>query len=210
MYSSSMRYRVMTVSGSGEVTAEPDLASIQLGVVTEGQELTQLQQENARVMEQVIASVINLGIPRESLETVDYSIVPQYDYESGTQVFRGYQITNMISIKTENISQTGEVIDTAVDYGANQIRDIHFSIENSEAFYQQALALALRDAYMKAATMGRSMRLQVDHAPLKVIERSQHDPIPLARAQTFAAATPIEPGELNIEAAVEVQFQFFA
>ncbi|MFC7062921.1 SIMPL domain-containing protein [Halobacillus seohaensis] len=210
MYSQSIHQRVMTVSGSGEIKAQPTVAVIQLGVVTESQSLTQAQQENARVMNQVIESIVKLGLPREAIQTADYSISPQYDYDSGTQVFRGYQVMNMISVTIEDINQTGEVIDTAVQNGANQVSNIQFSVKNPEVLYQRALSEALNDAYMKARSMARTMGLQLEPTPVKVIERMQGGGIPLAKAETFAAATPIEPGQLEIRASVEVKFLFFS
>ncbi|GGF34634.1 SIMPL domain-containing protein [Halobacillus andaensis] len=206
----SMQKRVMTVTGEGIASAQPNVASIQIGVVTESMNLTQAQQENARMMERVIASIVNLGVPRASIQTSEYTILPQYDYDSGTQVFRGYEVTNMITVTNENIAQTGEIIDTAVQNGANRVSTIQFSVKNPEALYQQALSVALRDAYLKANTLAGTMRARLDPAPIKVMEGGKDGAIPLAKASTFAASTPIEPGQLEIEAAVEVQFLFFA
>ncbi|MFG6150575.1 SIMPL domain-containing protein [Halobacillus sp. B23F22_1] len=206
----SMQKRVMTVTGEGSASSQPDVASLQVGVVTESMNLTQAQQENARVMERVIASIVSLGVPRASIQTSEYTILPQYDYDSGSQVFRGYEVTNIITVKNENIGQTGEIIDTAVQNGANRVSTIQFSVKNPEALYQQALSEALRDAYLKANTLAGTMRAQLDPAPMKVMERGKDGPVPLAKAGTFASSTPIEPGQLEVEAAVEVQFQFFA
>ncbi|MCP3029416.1 SIMPL domain-containing protein [Halobacillus sp. A5] len=210
MYPTTRRNRVMTVSGTGKVKAQPDMVTIELGVMTEGRELREVQEDNARVMQQVIESIVKMGVPEESIQTVEYSVVPRYDYDNGQQVFRGYQVTNRVSITIEDIPLTGAIVDSAVQSGANQVSGITFSVKNPDMLYQQALSEALRDAYGKAVTMAQAMRLQLDPSPIKVIERGEENAVPLAKAGTFASATPIEPGELQIEAAVEVQFQFFA
>ncbi|MFC7321569.1 SIMPL domain-containing protein [Halobacillus campisalis] len=206
----AMQHRLMTVSGSGKVAAQPNVVNIQLGVVTEGQSLTQVQEENARVMERVIGSIVNLGVQRGSIQTADYSILPQYNYDSGSQVFQGYQVNHMISVTSEDIRLAGEIIDTAVQNGANQVIGVQFSIKQSEMLYQQSLSIALRDAYMKARSMAQTMGLTLDPAPVKVLERMPGGAFPLARGEAFATVTPIEPGQLEIEAFVEVQFQFYA
>ncbi|WP_173917895.1 SIMPL domain-containing protein [Halobacillus sp. Marseille-Q1614] len=209
MYPQSIQRRLITVSGAGKMSAQPDVATVQLGVVTKGKDLTRTQQENARVMTQVIQAVEGTGVPRSNIRTVDYSIQPQYDYIEGQQVFRGYEVRNIVSVTIENINQTGTVIDTAVQNGANQVTNIEFSVQNPEALYQEALSKALKEAYRKAQTIAQTMRMQLDPSPIKVVERKQEGVVPLAQTAVFSAPTPIEPGQLEVEAFVEVQFQVY-
>ena len=138
--------RVMTVTGIGNISVAPDTVQIQLEVRTENRQLSRAQQENAQLMSQVIESLLEVGIGRENIRTVSYNIVPQYDYVEGRQTFRGYEVINAIAVKTINIEQAGKIIDTAVQNGANQVSNIHFTVANEQAYYQQALSRALENA----------------------------------------------------------------
>ena len=202
--------RVMTVTGIGNISVAPDTVQIQLEVRTENRQLSQAQQENAHVMNQVIESLLELGIGRENIRTVSYNIVPQYDYVDGRQTFRGYQVINAIAVKTINIEQAGKIIDTAVQNGANQVSNIHFTVANEQAYYQQALSRALENAVEKAQTISRTMQLQLEPQPIKIIELVGEQPVAY---RTFATAdmnvsTPIEQGQITINAKVEVQFEY--
>lgn len=153
---------------------------------------------------------MNEGIPREEIQTVDYSIQPLYDYVEGVQQFRGYQVSHMLSVTIDEIGSVGQVIDSAVEAGANRVIDIQFSVSHPEVFYQLALTRALEDAVGKAETLAEAMNTDLDLVPVKVVELSSDSPITY---QTFALAesgggTPIEPGQMDIKARIEAKFHY--
>jgi uncharacterized protein YggE len=202
--------RIMTVTGIGSISIAPDIVQIQLEVKTESKQLSQAQQENAELMNLVIESLLELGIARENIQTVSYNISPQYDYVEGRQVFRGYEVINSVDVKIKNIEQAGTIIDTAVRNGVNQVSNIRFTVENEQIPYQEALSLALKNALAKAQTIANTIHLKIDPHPVKIVEIMKEEPI-LYRsfaASEVSATTPIEPGQINIKATVEVQFQY--
>ena len=202
--------RVMTVTGIGSLSIAPDTVQLQLEVRTENKQLSQAQQENADLMNQVIESLLELGIDREDIQTVAYNISPQYDYVEGQQIFRGYQVINSIDVTIKNIEQAGIIIDTAVRNGVNNVSNIRFTVENEQIAYHEALSLALRNALGKAQTIANTIQLKLDPHPIKIVETMREEPI-LYRsfaATEMSAITPIEPGQINIKATVEVQFQY--
>jgi uncharacterized protein len=202
--------RIMTVTGIGSISIAPDIVQIQLEVKTESKQLSQAQQENAELMNLVIESLLELGIARENIQTVSYNISPQYDYVEGRQVFRGYEVINSIDVKIKNIEQAGTIIDTAVRNGVNQVSNIRFTVENEQIPYQEALSLALKNALAKAQTIANTIHLKIDPHPVKIVETMREEPILFRSfaANELSATTPIEPGQINIKAIVEVQFQY--
>lgn len=200
--------RVMTVTGIANLPIEPDIVQVQLEVVTEDMELSQAQQENANTMNQVIQALLQLGIAMENIQTTAYNIHPKYDYIDEAQVFRGYEVTNEITVKIENIDQAGNVIDTAVQNGINSVSNIQFTVENKQAYYKQALSSALEDAYAKAQTLTKTMQLGMAPYPIKIIEKVSETPVTYKTYSTMEATTPIEPGQIIISASVEAQFQY--
>ncbi|KQL37333.1 SIMPL domain-containing protein [Psychrobacillus sp. FJAT-21963] len=216
MYYQSMRghlfspLRVITVRGDGEVFVKPNYAQIQIEVSTEGKDVRGAQQENANIMNQVIQSLLQLNIPREDIQTAAFNVLPQYDYVEGKQIFRGYEVTNALSVKVRDTSKIGSVIDTAIQNGANRVSGIQFKIENADPYYQQALRLALQNAQTKAKTIAETLKLTLHPQPIEVVEERETGPIlykTVAMAdQTFS--TPIEPGQILINAIVKVKYQY--
>ncbi|ARJ37856.1 hypothetical protein SporoP8_02495 [Sporosarcina ureae] len=200
--------RMITVFGEGTVKVSPSTVHIVLSVVSRGTELGEIQQENAKRMNQVIQSLQKAGIAETSMQTIDFQIRPVYEYVNGEQRFQGYEVINSIRITNNELSRTGELVDLAVKNGANQIGSIEFTMPNQDEQYQQALVLALQDAETKMITIGTSLKLQNRPIPLKVEEQHISQPVAF-RAMTMAdtGRTPIESGMITISASLQVKYQ---
>jgi len=201
----------LTVTGNGKAIAQANAVQLQIAVITEGNDVTAAQQENATIMNRVILSILSLNIPRENIQTAVYTVSPTYDYIEGKQVFSGFEVTNVISVKITDINQVGAVIDTAVQNGANRISSLQFSIENADYYYQQALSLALQNAQLKARTIANTMQLSLHSQPVEIIEESISSPPILYKTMAMAeqaVSTPIEQGQLTISATVRVKYQY--
>lgn len=205
--------RLMMVTGNGSVSVEPDIVTIELGIVTENKELGTAQAENAKITNQVIQSLIRLGIPTEKIQTGRYTIQPMYDFVDGKQVFRGYRVEHMLRVEIPSVDQAGIIIDIAVQNEVNQISNIQFSVENKEKYYRQALNIALEDALAKAESMATTLHLNLDAQPIRITEEEVHQPPIVYQAFAMAEAqptTPIQAGQIVIHATVRVQFQYFS
>jgi uncharacterized protein YggE len=205
---------LIEVSGEGKVSTAPNRAIIVLGVITESPSLATAQSENATAVTNVISALLRLNIPREQIQTVTYRIEIQYNYESGTQIFRGYRVTHLLQITIDRVEQTGLVVDTAVNSGANFVTSIRFTISNLEIYYNQALSTAIQSAESKANTIARTLGVKLVRTPVKITEETRviEPPIPIQAsllAEGAAVPTPIQPGELEIRAVLRAQYTYF-
>lgn len=203
-------YRTMTVIGFGEISVKPNVAKIQLEVQTEHEQMSQAQQENSYKMNQVLQAVVELGILQENIQTSSFQVRPVYDYVDEKQKFRGYEIINIITIRTNQLDQVGKIIEIALQNGVSQILDVQFSLENSEICERQAIAKALADAVGKAQTIAHQMHLNIDPIPIKIVEEITEQSIPLLKTSMaeFNSSPPIEPGLIQVQAKVHVDFRY--
>lgn len=176
-HQASIPSRVISVTGNGQVTAKPSSIQLQIEVQTQGQNVQGPQQENAATMNQVIQSITALGIPSEQIQTAAYTITPLYHFEDGQQIFTGYEVSNAITVHVSDPERVGLIIDTAVENGANRISNIQFKVDHADAYYQQALSLALHNAQAKAKTIAETMHLPLQLFPTEIVEEQVHTPI---------------------------------
>ncbi|WP_178140747.1 SIMPL domain-containing protein [Clostridium amylolyticum] len=198
----------ITVVGSGTVPVIPDTAIINIGVVTEGSNLQEVQQENAATTTKVVNSLLSFNIPRENIQTSFYNIEPRYDYKDGTQIFRGYRVTNMLTVKVKSLNDIGAIIDSTVKSGANRIDNITFTVENPSAFYNEALRLAVKNAENKALTIANTLMVQLIKTPIKVTEESPVVPINEYSMIKASAETPVLPGQITITAKITAIYEY--
>ncbi|MDF2593731.1 MAG: hypothetical protein K0R69_72 [Clostridia bacterium] len=195
--------QTMTLSGQGHVTATPDLAVIRLGVETTGYNLPEIQSENAQISQRVIESLNQAGVT--DIKTFQYSINKLYEYEEGKQIDKGYSVQNILEIKTNDIDQAGNIIDTAVNRGANIVISISFELSEPELYYERALNFAVDNAIQKAKAISANLHIRLNPIPIRIIENSAPS-FPMKQLQFEVAATPILPGDLKIEAFVTADF----
>ncbi|KRF13356.1 SIMPL domain-containing protein [Paenibacillus sp. Soil787] len=198
------------VLGMGSAAATPDRAIAVLGAITEGPVLPAVQTENAKIVTTIIQSLLKLNIPREKIQTYDFGIEIQYDYQEGKQVFRGYKVTHLLQITNDKVELTGILVDTAVASGANNITDIKFTTSQPEIYENQALSNAIRNARHKAMTIANTLGVTLFTVPSQIQEiTGTAEPIPYATAMLAkSTVTPIQPGQLTIYAKVRVWYQF--
>jgi uncharacterized protein len=199
------------VAGEGTVSAAPDKAIIILGVITENISLTVAQKENADTVSNIISSLLNLSIPKENIQTTNYRIDIEYNYEDGKQTLRGYKVTHLLQITIDKVDQTGFIVDTAVNNGANSVSNIQFIVAHPEAYYNQALSLAVKNGEQKAITIAKTIGVTLNQFPGQVQEVSRtQEPSPY-QTQLYAksAVTPIQPGELKISASIRAEYFYF-
>jgi uncharacterized protein YggE len=201
----NLHNRAMTLTGQGQVTAVPNIALIHLGVQTTGENLTSIQNENARITQSIIQALQRIGV--SDIKTFQYSIDKLYDYENGRQIDRGYSVRNVLEIRTSKTDMVGNIIDAAVNSGANVVDLISFDVSNREYYYQQALNMAVMNAMQKSKSIAMNLGIQSDPVPVKIVENIISPIQPYFR-QELAATTPIMPGTLKIEASVTVEFEF--
>lgn len=208
MNSSPHLTRTITVTGSGTLEVTPDIAEIQFDVVTEGNNVVEVQNENAQITSRVLEAIISFGIMRTDIQTSQYQVLPRYDYIDGKQTFRGYEVRNSITVTVRNVNSVGRLIDLAVKSGANHVSSLQFKLENEEAYYNQALRLAIQNGTEKGMQIGKEIGV-MKLVPIEVVELSRGGERSLKTASFFSeVTTPIEPGKINVTAEVKMKFMY--
>ncbi|MEH7376354.1 SIMPL domain-containing protein [Neobacillus drentensis] len=202
---------LIKVSGEGEMAIQPDSASVNLGIITESKQVITAQQQNSLEVTKVIDSLISLGITKNNIQTFDYRIEADYDYDQGKQIFRGYKITHILQVKIEDLSIVGKVVDTAVQNGVNYVSNVQFTVKNKESFYKQVLGMAVNNAIEKAKTIAGTLNVSLIPTPRLVIEGGRTVQPVFNQPGAFvkgAASTQIEPGQITVKADVIAEFHF--
>jgi uncharacterized protein YggE len=200
---------VPTVVAHGEaiVRRAPDRAFVDLAVETRAQSPKDASAKNAALMTAVQDKIRALGLAPEAVQTRGFQLHPEFDYVSGKQVLRGYTARNQIEVRVDKLEQLGEVIDTAIAAGATNAGGIRFDLRDREPLEREALKLAVADARARAEAAAAGAGASIARV-LRIEEGVRPDvppPMPyLARSMEAKSdvATPIQPGEIEIRAAV--------
>ncbi len=199
----------MNLQGIGKVRANPDLALVTIGVITENQNLQVAQGENSIKSSAILRVLQDMGIVQDDIQTVSYTVEPQYDFIEGKQILRGYRVANLYRITVRDMARVGEVLSKVVDAGANYIGNIEFAVSDLSSAYRSALQEAIQDAVQKAQSVARNLGVAVNEIPRSIIEESDSNgPIVPRTALAAAPSVPVSPGLLEVTAKVQAVFEY--
>lgn len=201
----------LSVDGQGTGTAAPDMATVTIGVTTQGKDAAKAQNDNAWVSNQIQAAVRGLGIAEKDIQTRNYSFYPNYstDKDHRNEV-TGYTVNNSVIVVVRDIKLTGKVIDAALNNGANEINSLDFSASDTKAVRKVALLNAVQDARDKADIIAKGLGKRivgiqnVSESTGYIETRRFGGNMLMAVAKD--AATPIAPGSLSLTASVHIDF----
>ncbi|MDX1405356.1 MAG: SIMPL domain-containing protein [Woeseiaceae bacterium] len=200
----------ITVLGSGEVLAKPDMARVNVGVVTQHATAGESVRQNTAAVEAVFEALRRHNIADDDMQTSNFSIAPEYNYDRPAQSQRliGYRVTNEVRVTVRDIDALGAILDAVVSAGSNQVNQVLFDIDDTQPLEDEARRAAMQDAARKA-------RLYADEAGVQLGAVTGVEEIagPVAMPQVFGAvmaqearAVPIAPGQQVVRHTVRVSF----
>lgn len=195
------------------VEIEPDISTISAGVTSEAATAVEALRTNSAEMRRVVDRLKSLGIAAKDVQTSGINLSLRYDYDrtDQRQVFRGYQVSNRVSVKLRKIEATGEVLDALVAAGATDIGGPSFSVEDDSAAQETARQRAMERARQRA----QAYAAMAGYDDIRLLEISEalmgSGPVPLADKRVMmaeaSAAPPVEPGMISTGISLSVKYE---
>jgi uncharacterized protein YggE len=206
--------RTLSVSGSGQAMLAPDIAYIYIGVHTENPAAAEAVAENTTQTEKVMQAIRDFGIEDKDIRTTNFSIYPMDRFDPSTGQPSGekvYAVDNTVYVTVRNLDQLGDLLDTAVQAGANTVNSVQFDVAEKDDALKQARADAVKDAESQAQSLAQAAGLSLGE--IQSISFSEAQPYPLfdgkgggGAVAAEAAAVPIQPGQLTFTVYVNVSY----
>ncbi len=201
--------RTISVSGSGTVSATPDEVVLRLGVETRAETASEAMSQNSEQMTAVINSLEEAGVPPENIQTQTVQLRPQYETperEPGPAQERelvGYVASNIVEARTGDLDAVGELLDAAVQAGANRVEGLQFEVSDPVDLLVQARDAAWEDAEAKAEQLADLAEAELGDV-LSINESTSAPRLVAREAVEMEAAVPIQPGTEDIRVDLQV------
>ncbi len=199
--------RTVTVSASGEVSAEPDMARLSSGVVSEGTTAREALNQNSATMKKLIAGLKTAGVDPKDIQTSSFHVEPRYTNPRDGQVavINGYRVVNQVEVRARDLSKLGELLDSLVSLGANQMGSLNFEVSQAEKLKDEARKSAIANARRRAELYAAAAGASIGEVIAISEETSHPEPRPYAMGRkAMAESVPIEAGSQMLEARVTV------
>jgi uncharacterized protein YggE len=199
------------VSGQGEVTVVPDLATLWLGVEAQADTVTEAQAQAQEAMDNVMAALDDSGVDEDDIQTQYFSVDQVTRWDDDEYVVIGYRVTNMVTVKVRDVDAVGAVIDAVVEAGGDFIRinNIAFSVDDPSDYYEEAREEAMNDAREKAEQLADLAGINLGAATY-ISEGNVYAPVVYRDAGMAVPEegfdTSISPGEIDITLNIQVAY----
>lgn len=202
--------RSITVSASGSVSAPPDRARINAGVLTQAATAREAMSANSAAMDKVIATIKAAGVDAKDIQTSDLSVTQatRYDNQTNEPIVLGYRASNQVSILIRDLKRIGEIMDMVITAGAKQINGLSFEVSNADELKDEARTEAMAAAKRRAELLAKAGGATVGRV-IEITESVMNEgPILRGRMAKMAAeSVPVETGTLDLSAQVTVTWE---
>ena len=155
----------MVVSADGKVKAVPDMATINLGVVTQGPSSSAVQEESSKKVNKIIEFVKQQGVSKDDISTSQFNIYPQYNYQNGKNDIVGYEARQTIVVQVKGVDKSTQVLSKILSdatlAGANEISGVSLDFDDPDNLRQKARELAIEKAKARAQELAKASGLQL-------------------------------------------------
>ena len=201
----------LSITATGSVNVEPDIAFLTAGVNTEGPTAEAAMSTNAKAMNGVFGALQKAGIAKKDMQTSNFSLQPRYNYSSSGKTppkVSGYTASNQLSVKVRDLDTLGETMDALVGAGGNTFSGLRFALDDESGVLDQARKLAVADAIARAELYADTAGFEV----ARIVTISEHGaaaPAPMAmQARALSTeSTPIATGEIGYSVSINVTFE---
>lgn len=206
----------ITVEGTGEAKAPPDTVILSLAVQTSSDSAQEATTSLATQSNTLVKALAESGIVTPDVQTVSLNITPVYNRNAlrtsdKPPVIIGYKATNSILVTVRDIPLASQVLDTALQAGANTVESIEFQSSKAKSLKKQALETATRDAAHKAETVASALGGKISGL-ISITEVSSPAPLSFQRMSAEmaggSAQIPLEAGNISVRAIVSANFGF--
>lgn len=157
----------ISVSGDGEVTAVPDIATIVFTVRESAKTVPDAQKLTETKIAKGLKELEALGVDKKDTKTFSYSVNPKYETVSCTMYscppsvsspkIIGYEVTQSISVKVRKVEQAGEVFGVLGKANITEMTGPDFTVDDLEKVQADAKAIAIKKAQEKATVLANSL-----------------------------------------------------
>lgn len=213
----------ISVSGHGEATGTPDIATFTFSIVSEKKTVSAAQADATAKANAATAYLAEHGVEEKDIQTSGYSIYPKYDYTQNVctsyscppsqQILRGYEVRQSTSVKVRDLAAAGDLLTGVASAGATELSGLTFTFDDPDTLETEARAEAIAEAKTKAKELARELGVSLKR--VVYFSETGGAPVPMyasygkggAYEADVASAPRISPGENKVSTEVTITYE---
>jgi uncharacterized protein YggE len=172
--SANQPVNTITVSGTGEVSAVSDIASLYINLNKEGKTTKEAQDLLNVEITKTLKYLSDQKIADKDIKSEYGGLNPKYSYEQQIACLSypcptrdpkitGYTATQSITVKVRAVDTASDIRTGLANIGVTDISGPTFSIDDEEGFKVEARSLAITNAKEKAQVLAKDLGVKLGH-----------------------------------------------
>ncbi len=219
---------ILTTAGTGMVRFRPDSARVFLRIESQAATIQDARSHNNKDVQKVIGALKSLKLPSLKMKSDNITVTEVFEPQTSTITDRlpkilGYKVSYHFTalVEEEDVAKlneyAGQVLDTALANGANNLQQVVLFRKDQTEFRRQALTKAVEDALANARALATgAKRAVLDTLTISGEPRFAYfDNINLQNTMVQARGgvsegegTPVMAGELQITCHVNISCRY--
>lgn len=201
------RNNVITVSGTGEAYAVPDIATFSFTARHEAKEVKDAQAEVSKQIAGITAALEDLGVEEKDIKTTSYNSYPRYEWQKkqaicneygcppvdSERILTGYEQSQTIQVKVRDLDSVSDVLQALGDAGVDSLNGPNFQVDDDDAVKTAARKEAIAKARAKAEELADELGVNLG----KVVSFSDNS--------GYGGGYPVAARSFSMDAALAVE-----
>lgn len=205
--------RRVSVSGTGQVSAQPDRATVVLGVEARKPKIEDARAQVNRTVDAVLRLTHDQKIDPKYVRATRLTVEPEYDWnnQNRERTLLGYHVARQIQVELRDLDKLGVLLERAIDLGVNQIGDPQLDSTRRAELEREAMTSAVQDARQNAEVIARAAGAKL--GAVRTVSASSGfvpSPVPMRamamKAADSAASDTYKSGEMSFTANVQAEY----
>jgi len=189
--SPSPAVNTIMVSGTGKISASPDIATVSFTVSQNGDTASQAQDAATKKSNVALQVVKNLEVAEKDIKTTSYNLSPRYSYtpcyssycpQTESRIV-GFTVSQTVEVKIRDLDMVGKILAALGDAGVSNLYGPNFTIDNEEAIQAKARKVAIQDARAKANVLAKDLGVRI----IRVVNFNENGRGPIFYGKTMDA-----------------------
>lgn len=207
--------RTISVTGTGEVSVEPDMATIVVGIQAEAEVAADALDQASAATAAILATLDGEGIDPTDIRSGAVRLSPRYSssvLSSGTNIV-GFQAVNTVEVIVNDLDRLGGLLAAVVGDGANRLDGVRFGLQDPTAATDEARRLAVAEGARLAALYADAAGVSVGD----LLTLSEHgsggyrmvmaEPVVMEMAASSPQYdVPVAPGKIDLNASISMVY----
>lgn len=217
----------ITLSGHGEITAVPDIATIYFTISKESKTAKEAQDGVAAIEKKALEFLKLSDVDEKDIKTSNASFYPKSEYvydtknvacteffcppRTGKSVVYAYEASESITVKVRNVDDAGKIMQGLGAVGVSNLSGPSFDVDDQDALQMEARKKAIEDARAQAEILAKDLGVRLGRIA-NFSEGAGYSPMYYAKdmmAVSESASTPAElpKGENTISSDVTITYE---